>query len=61
MENQDIRLLARGEGVPLWRVAEIIGTSESTLTRWLRKPLEPEKKMLLMTALREAKKMQSQR
>lgn len=41
--NLEIRLEARGSGVPLWRVAKELSISEPTLTRLLREPLPPEK------------------
>lgn len=49
--NQGIRLVARGAGVPLWRVAQKMGISEPTLSRWLRVPLSPERESRIMDAL----------
>jgi len=39
--------------IPLWRIAEQINCSEMTLTRWLRKELDPEKKERILTVLKE--------
>ena len=55
MENMDIRLKARGAGIPLWKIAEHIGISEPTLTRWMRQTLSKEKKTQIITAIREIK------
>ena len=40
MENMDIRLLAKGAGVPLWRIAKELKVSEPTMTRIMREPLD---------------------
>lgn len=42
MFNQDIRRYAKQYGVKLWQIANIMGISESTMTRLLRLEL-PEK------------------
>lgn len=42
LENQAIRLAARGAGIPLWRIAQEMNISEPTITRRLRRPLAPE-------------------
>ena len=60
MENMDLRLLARGNGVPLWKIAEQMHISEPTLTRWLRQPLTEEKKEKFIAALETAKNMRTQ-
>ena len=49
--NDWLRLKARGSGVPLWRIAQEIGISEPTLTRWLRVPLQEERRKLIMEAI----------
>lgn len=58
MENQDIRLKAKGAGVPLWKVAEYIGISEPTLTRLLRRKVDKDTKQRLIAAIREIKNVQ---
>ena len=40
--NMDLRLYARGKGVPLWRVAEAYGIHENTLLQRLRKQYSKE-------------------
>lgn len=34
--NMDLRLLARANGVPLWKIAAALNVGEATLFRWLR-------------------------
>lgn len=36
MENIQIRMAAREAHIPLWKIAQMVGISEPTLTRWLR-------------------------
>ena len=37
--NEDIRAMARKNGVYLYEIAEVLGVSEPTFIRWLRKEL----------------------
>lgn len=53
MENQKLRKAARAAFVPLWKVAEELGISEPTLTRWLRVPLPEEKEKAIMEAIQK--------
>lgn len=45
MANIDIRRYAKFYGVPFWKIAEHLNISEPTLTRRLRKELEPKQKI----------------
>lgn len=58
MENQDIRLKAKGEGVTLWQIARHIGVSEPTMTRMLRQKVDKETRQRLLTAIKEIKAQQ---
>lgn len=51
MVNDDVRLLAKGAGVALWEIADHIGVSEATLTRMLRKVLDPVGRERLVNAI----------
>ncbi len=51
MENQKIRLKARGAGVPLWKIAEALGVSEPTMTRWLRHNLPEEREKQIIAVI----------
>lgn len=53
LENSRVRRSARAAGVPLWRVAHLIGVSEPTLTRWLRLPLDSDKEERILSAINE--------
>jgi len=44
MANNDIRLTAAGAGVKLWEIADELGITDSSFSRWLRKELPSEKK-----------------
>ena len=56
MENNKIRVAARVAGVPFWKIAQKIGISEPTLTRWLRMPLSVERETMIMAAIGELAK-----
>ena len=59
--NIDIRTLARVENVHHWQIAEVLGVSEITFSRWLRKELSPEKKEEIRKAIKEAKIRESEK
>ena len=50
LENTAIRTRAKEKGVRLWELAEIMGISEPTITRRLRRelPAEQQEKMLAL-------------
>ena len=49
--NQDLRLYARSKGVRLYEVAEALGISEPTMTRWLRKELDDSKRAEMIAVI----------
>lgn len=51
--NNDIRTLLKLRRIPMWRVAEQIGISEATITRWFRKSLTTERFEKVMKAIEE--------
>ena len=55
MVNRTIKLAARGAGVPLWKLAEELKLSESTLFRRLRQPLSREEEQQYLAAIENAK------
>ena len=55
MSNEDIRLYAKGCGVPFWRIAEEMGTSELTFTRLMRKELSKEQKSEIKKIINKVK------
>jgi hypothetical protein len=52
-ENNDIRAVAVGAGVPLWKVAEKLGILDSSLSRLLRKELSEQEKNKIRGIIRE--------
>lgn len=44
MKNNDIRDYAKEKGVKLWQIAEHLGVTDATFSRWLRHELDSEKK-----------------
>lgn len=49
LRNHDIRMKMRG--IPIWKLAELMGISENTLSRWLRYELDNERKTALVEAI----------
>jgi hypothetical protein len=56
MKNQEIRLAARGAGVPLWQLAEALGVSEPTMTRKLRHELPDDEKARILAIIHKLAK-----
>ena len=56
MENLAIRKAAKEAGIPLWKVAEQYGVTDSTFSRKLRRELpkgEQDKLLKIITSLKE--------
>ena len=53
MANVDIRLKAKGSGVPLWKLANAMAISEPTLTRKLRVELPEADKIKIIKLIEE--------
>ena len=49
--NKDIKEKIKAAGLYQYQVADICGVSETTLVRWLRYELSPEKKEMIMKAI----------
>lgn len=49
--NEDIRVIARQKGVYLYEIAEVLGVSEPTFNRWLRKELSEKMKADVYAAI----------
>ena len=54
--NDRVKLCARGAGVPLWKIAQELGVSEPTMTRWLRVPLSAEREAEIRSAIEKLSK-----
>ena len=49
--NEDIKKMARGNLIPLWKIAQQVGVSEMTLIRWLRTELPDKRKKQIVSAI----------
>lgn len=55
MNNNDIRLYAKGCGVPFWKIAEAMGKSEPTFTRLMRNELTEDQKSEIIKIINKLK------
>lgn len=53
MANEDIRMIARANYIPQWKIADKLGITDITLCRWLRHDLSEEKKKQIIQAIEE--------
>ena len=53
MKNQEIRKALRKKGLYLWNLADVLGVSEATMTRKLRKELSKEEKVRILKIIEE--------
>lgn len=51
MYNQSIRLQLRGNGIPMWLLAEYLGISEASITRMFRHELTADQKEKVYEAI----------
>lgn len=51
MRNEQIRTVMHRSGVRQWEVAEQLGISEFTYSRWLRSELPDDKKVQILQAI----------
>jgi transcriptional regulator with XRE-family HTH domain len=49
--NNDIKEKIKDAGLHQYQVADLCGISETTLVRWLRYELSPEKREMIMSAI----------
>ena len=49
--NLRIRDMAKSKNVKLWEIAQFMGISEPTITRWLRISLSPEREKTIIDAI----------
>ena len=52
--NFEVRKALQEKNMKQWELADLLGISEFTLTRWLRKELTEERKNVLLKAIKEA-------
>ena len=51
--NAEIRQELRIANMPLWALADALGVSEPTITRWMRHELSEERQQQIMDAIKE--------
>lgn len=49
--NDDIKKRIKDSDMHQYQVADLIGVSETTLVRWLRYELTPEKRQMILSAI----------
>lgn len=50
--NRDVRAEAFSTGVRLWQVAQELGVTDSTFSRWLRREMTEERKAEVLRAIK---------
>ena len=50
--NEKIREALKNNRIPLWQLADLLGVSESTVTRMMRHELPEEKREEILTIIR---------
>lgn len=56
--NLEIRKKIEEAGIHFWQIADRIGISDSTICKWFRKELSPDRKDLILKAIDELTKEQ---
>lgn len=56
--NQEIRDFLSGKGLYIWQLAELVGVHETTMTKWLRMPLNAGQKQRVDVAIKELEEKQ---
>ena len=51
MQNCDIRAMAKEAGVTFWQIADVLGVSEPTMTRMMRRPLNDTNRLRIVDAI----------
>lgn len=51
--NEKIKRYAKANGVPQWKICEVLNISEPTFSRHLRKPLSTSKEKQIISIIKE--------
>ena len=54
--NEEIRNAAKKNGIFLWQIAEILGVSEPTMTRKMRRELSDNEKLKILSIIEDLAK-----
>lgn len=52
MANQEIRMELKARNIPQWKLGELLGVSENTVNRKLRKELSTDEKQHILEVIR---------
>lgn len=55
MSNKEIRTAMKEKGMAQWQLGEMLGVSENTINRWLRKELPKDEKEKILTVIENFK------
>lgn len=55
MKNVEIKLALKQANLKQWQLAELLGITEWTLSRWMRKELQGEKKQRIIEVIKNGK------
>lgn len=61
MKNQDVRQFAKKHGVYLWQIAELLGVSEPTMTRRMRRELNSAEREHVIRAIEHIAEMNEEK
>ena len=53
--NNDIKMKIKAAGLHQYQVADLCGVHETTLIRWLRYELDPEKRRMILDAIEKGR------
>lgn len=53
--NKDIKEKIKAAGLHQYQIADLCGVSETTLVRWLRYELTPDKRKMILSAIEKGK------
>jgi hypothetical protein len=55
MANETLKSYAKGNGVYLWQIADRLGVTDGTFSKYLRKELPPQKKEDILKIIADLK------
>lgn len=53
MVNLEVRQMIFAKGLKHWQIAKALNISEGTFSRWMRYEMEPERKALVVKAIKK--------
>lgn len=56
MSNKEIRTAMKEKNMAQWQLGELLGVSENTVNRWLRKELPEDEKKKILKIIKDFRK-----